>query len=258
MDTHQIFDHLMDTFQHVGRLSKANITSGTDTSVITGYPSALFNLVRFDTKNHDRIHKLKSVNTPFICLPSKRLEAEFEAFAKEQDLVKADAVSASIFSNLEAFQYKPIANFKIQSVTNTDDLLAVDQISSVVFNHPPYLAFDFIKPALGNPAIQLFLAYTNDQPVGCGMLSFVNHQAGLYWLGVHPDFRNQGIATALVEYRMNIAKELGYTSIIAQNMTPSLGLYKRLGFKQQGELPLYMWNTAHYTQDVNVRSCLVL
>lgn len=258
MDKHSIFNHLLDTFQQVGHLNKATITTGKDTSIITGYPSALFNLIRFDTKNKERINKLKNANIPFICLPSKTLEAEFEAFATEQDLVKADVVNASIFSSLETFKYKPNPKVKIQTVTNTDDLLAFDQVTSVVFNHPPHLAFDFIKPALGNPEIHLFLAYQNEQPVGCAMLSLVNHQAGLYWGGIHPDFRNQGIATALVEYRMNIAKELGYTSIIAQNMTPSLGLYKRLDFKQMGELPLYIWNTEHYNQGVDVRSCLVL
>ncbi len=57
---------------------------------------------------------------------------------------------------------------------------------------------------------------------------------------------------------MNHAKKLGHTSVIAQNMSPSLGLYKRLGFEQVGGLPLYMWNTEHYQQDIDVRTCLVL
>ena len=258
MNKHHIFDHLMDTFQRVGNLSKANITTGGDSSVITGYPSPLFNLVRFDTKNQERINKLKSANIPFMCLPSENLEIEFEAFAAEQGLVKADVVNASIFNNLESWEYKPHEKFQIRKVSNTNDLTVFDRISSGVFNHPENLAFGFLKPALGNPEIHLFLAYTQEQPVGCAMLSFANNQAGLYWGGVLPNFRNHGIATALVEHRMNIAKKLGYTSIIAQNMTPSLGLYKRLGFEQVGGLPLYMWNTEHYNQDVNVRSCLVL
>lgn len=243
MNKHRIFDHLMDTFQQVGHLSKANITTGLDTSIISGYRSALFNLVRLDIKNEERIRKLKNANIPFICLPSQKLATEFEAFVAEQGLVKADVVNASIFNNLKAFKYKPNSKLHIHPVVNTDDLLVFDQITSMVFNHPHHLAFDFIKPALDSPEVQVFLAYKNEQPIGCGMLSFVNHQAGLYWGGVLPGFRKQGIGTALVECRMNIAKKLGYTSIVAQNLTPSLGLYKRLGFEQMGELPLYMWNT---------------
>ncbi len=164
MDKYCIFDHLMATFQQVGCLSKANITTGSDSSVITGYPSPLFNLVQFDTKNQERINKLKSANIPFICLPSQKLEAQFEAFAVEQGLVKADFVNASIFNNLENLEYKPCEKFQIREVINTDDLLAFDKVTSIVFSHPQNLAFNFLKPTLGNPEIHLFLAYINEQP----------------------------------------------------------------------------------------------
>ena len=171
---------------------------------------------------------------------------------------KADFVNASIFNNLENLEYSPNSKFQIRSVVNTDDLLAFDRISSVAWEHPETLAFNFLKSSLGNREIHFFLAYTKEQPVGCGILSIANNQAGLYWGSVLPDFRKQGIGTALVEYRMNTAKNLGHTSIIAHNMTPSLNLYKRLGFEQTGGLPLYMWDTAHYSQDTSVSSCLVL
>ncbi len=78
------------------------------------------------------------------------------------------------------------------------------------------------------------------------IVSIANNQGGVYWGSVLPNFRKQGIGTALVEHRMNTAKKLGYTSIVAHNMTPSLGLCKRLGFEQVGGLPLYMWDTEHY------------
>lgn len=258
MDKHSIFDHFMYTFRLVGSLSKANITTGQDACIITGYPSVLFNVVLFDTKNQERIGKLKSANIPFICLPSKKLEAEFETFTDEQALLKADFVSASIFNNLENLEYKPCEKFQIRKAINTDDLLAFDRISSIAWEHPETLAFNFLKPSLENPDIHFFLAYAKEQPVGCGILSIANNQAGLYWGSVHPDFRKQGIGTALAEYRMNTAKNLGYMSIIAHNLTPSLNLYKRLGFEQVGGLPLYMWDTEHYQRDVDVRSCLVL
>ena len=240
MDKYIIFNHFMETFRFVGSLSKANITTGHDASVITGYSSPLFNIVQFDTKNHTKINKLKSANIPFMAMPSKKLEADFETFAQEQGLMKSDFVAASILNNLENWEYKPNSKIQIGSVSNDNDLLVFDKISAVIFGHPENLTFNFLKSALGSGEIHLFLAYAKGQPVGCGILSFANNQAGLYWDGVLPDFRNQGIATSLVKYRMNIAKNLGHTSVIAQNMTLSLRLYKRLGFEQLGGLPLYL------------------
>ena len=63
MDTYRIFDHFVETFHRVGELGNANITTGQDSSIITGYPSALFNFVQFDTKNQERINKLKNANS---------------------------------------------------------------------------------------------------------------------------------------------------------------------------------------------------
>lgn len=249
MDKHTIFDHIVSTLRQIGSLGKATITTGQDPTIITGYPSALFNLVRFDTPNQALIDKLKNANIPFVCLPSKKLEAEFETFATQQDLIKADFVTASIFDDLKNWQYTPHPTFQIHKVTTADDLAAFDSITSVVFSHPKKLAFNFLKPTIDHPEIHLFLAMVEKQPVGCGMLSLTNNQAGLYWGGVLPNFRKQGIATALVEYRMNYAKQRSHSSIIVQNMTPSLNLYKRLGFKQLDGLPLYMWNTPQPQMD---------
>ncbi len=239
MDKHVIFDHLMSTFQYVGKLNNADVTTGEDSAVITKYPSPLFNVVRFDTKNHGIIDKLKDENIPFICIPSKNMETEFETFIEGHDLVKADFVTAS-YKNLENLEYKVNQNIQIRMVTNLDDMKEFDRISSVAFQHPEGLAFDFLKSVISNTEICLFIAYEKDLPVGCAMISFINNQAGLYWNGVLPEFRMHGIATTLVEYRMNYAKELGYQDIISQNMTPSLNLYKRLGFEQLGGLPLYI------------------
>ena len=231
MDKYSIFDHLMDTFQHIGKLNNAHVTTGQDSAVITRYPSPTFNVVRFDTKNHTIIDKLKDENIPFICIPSKNMETEFETFVEGHDLVKADFVTAS-YKNLENLEYNANSNFQIRKVANLDDLKEFDRISAV--------AFDFLKPVIANTEIVLFIAYEKDLPAGCAIISFVNKQAGLYWNGVLPEFRMRGVGTALVEYRMNYAKELGYLNIISQNMITSLNLYKRLGFEQMGGLPLYI------------------
>lgn len=239
MDKYAVFDHLMDSFQCVGKLNHADVTVGDDSWVITGYPSPSFNVIRFGTKNNELINQLKAQNIPFICLPSKNIEKEFESFAQSYGLDKADFFTAS-YKKLEDFAYNHKPDFQISKVSTTDELKIFDKISSVAFMHPKGLAFDFFKDVMADAEIHLFLVCENDLPAGCAMISFVNNQAGLYWDGVLPEFRMKGVGTALVEYRMNYAKELGYKDIISQNNTTSLNLYKRLGFEQKGGLPLYI------------------
>jgi len=240
LDKYTIFKHLVDSFKCVGKLGNATITTGQDSSVITGYPSPSFNVVRFDTKNHASVDRLKKAGTPFIAIPAKSMEAEFEAFAESQAMAKADFVTASVFDDLAHWQYTPNTKVQIRRVSTTDDLLAFDQISSVAFSHPQGLAARFLKPAVLHKELALFVAYINGAAAGGAMISLVNNQAGLYWNGVLPAFRKQGVGSALVEYRMDYAKQLGFSSIVAQNMTPSVRMYQRLGFAQVGGLPLYI------------------
>ena len=239
MDKHYIFGHLLDTFQYVGKLNKAEIIIEEDSSVITRYPSPLFNVVMFSTKNQTLINNLKSSNIPFICLPSKDMEKDFEVFAESENFTRADFVTAS-YKKLEEYNENSSTNFDIRKITTTDELQVFDKISSVAFAHPEGLAFDFLKPIIKSEEIHMFIAYQNGLPAGCAMISFVNNQAGLYWNGVLPEFRMKGVGTALVEHRINCAKSLGYKDIISQNMTTSLNLYKHLGFEQMGGLPLYI------------------
>lgn len=239
MDKHYIFGHLLDTFQYVGKLNNAEITIGEDCSVITRYPSPLFNVVMFGAKNQTLTNNLKSSNIPFICLPSKDMEKDFEAFAESENFARADFVTAS-YKKLKEYNENSHTNFDIRKITTTDELQVFDKISSVAFVHPEGLAFDFLKPIITSSEINMFIAYHDGLPAGCAMTSFVNNQAGLYWNGVLPEFRMKGVGTALVEHRINCAKSLGYKDIISQNMATSLNLYKRLGFEQKGGLPLYI------------------
>ncbi|MCE2715783.1 MAG: GNAT family N-acetyltransferase [Pseudomonadota bacterium] len=238
MNKHQIFNHLMETFQYIGGLNGSDITMPPDLSVISGYLSPVFNFVRFDTKNHAKINQLKSRNIPFMCLPSKQMEVDFEQFVQEQGLHNIDLVTAS-FKDLQNFEYTPSLLMKIRNIEKEDELLIFDEISSQVFSHHKMLAFNFLKPVLNSSKTHLLLAYVEEVPVGCAMLSLIGGEAGSYWIGVFPNFRNKGIGTELAKYQMNMAKTLGKKIIVAHNMTPSLNLYQHLGFTQTGQLPLY-------------------
>ena len=87
----------------------------------------------------------------------------------------------------------------------------------------------------GTPAGALFIAFYNNEPVGCIALQPISltQTCEMKRLYVKPDFRNMGIATTLVEALSNRAKELGYTRMVLDTLdklVPAIALYQRHGF----------------------------
>lgn len=88
----------------------------------------------------------------------------------------------------------------------------------------------------GPPAGVIFLAYWNDEAVGCIALqplpaAGVCEMKRLY---VKPAFRKYGIGKALVENLITASVELGYTSIrldTLERLTAAIALYKNYGFE---------------------------
>ncbi|WP_432798002.1 GNAT family N-acetyltransferase [Poriferisphaera sp. WC338] len=79
--------------------------------------------------------------------------------------------------------------------------------------------------------IHYTLAYKDNQPVGTGLLYTQNNLAGIYCVGVHPDFRRQGFAEHIMRHLLNLAIAQGYTRAVLQASTMGAGLYRKLGFQ---------------------------
>jgi ribosomal protein S18 acetylase RimI-like enzyme len=87
----------------------------------------------------------------------------------------------------------------------------------------------------------LYLAYYNNIPVSTILISFVNNIAGIYWLGVLPQYRNKAIASYLTSFSINEIAKKNFKTVISQNLTSSKSLFKKIGFNACGNLPLYMY-----------------
>ena len=83
------------------------------------------------------------------------------------------------------------------------------------------------------PNAHTFLAYWDDEAVGCGSMQVVD---GVAWLGgaaTVPSFRQRGIHAALVAHRVQLAAELGceLAAMTALSSGPSARNIVRLGFQ---------------------------
>lgn len=59
---------------------------------------------------------------------------------------------------------------------------------------------------------------------------------GIHQLGTVPDYRKRGVADALMQQLLNLAKESGCITVSLQASQAGLHLYERLGFKALGHL----------------------
>lgn len=242
MNKYDIFKHITDSMLLIGRYGGFKTLDTSNKAVITEFLNPTFNYVSVgNVDSNQLIVDLINKKIPFICLPQRSIEKKFQTFCEQHQLIKADDIIAHEFNNLASWNYKPDPYITIKEIKDENDLLHFDHISSIAFQHPPKMALEYLRQAFGQSEFSLFLALYEGNPVGCGMLALVNNSAGLYWGGVLPEYRKKGIGSELSKYRMSVAKEKNFKSICAQNMTPSVRYYQKIGFKPKGSLPLYIY-----------------
>lgn len=86
------------------------------------------------------------------------------------------------------------------------------------------------------PFGRLYVALANNQVVGCVALRKIDEKtAEVKRLYIHPSYRNQKIATILVEKIIDEARLIGYHHLVLdtlENMLAARRLYESFGFKQ--------------------------
>jgi hypothetical protein len=241
MNNLKIFDPIIDSFSKLGEVKNIKIIRGVNNGVISGLPSHLYNMICFGDMNKTLISTLKENKILFTCIAEAKLEPlQFESFCINNGLIKGDLRLIQRYDNLYSFCYESKNNIQVIKVLNEKDLLIFDRISSLSFQHPLGLAFKFLYAFLGTNTLEMFIAYFNDNPVGCGIL-VTTKEASLHRGGVLPQYRNHGIGSEITKYRLNAAKNKGYTNIYSGNMPSSVSYFQKLGFKAFGAIQIYIY-----------------
>lgn len=78
------------------------------------------------------------------------------------------------------------------------------------------------------------VAYMHDQPAGCGAIKeYARDLAEIKRMFVHPAFRKQGIASAVLKELEVWAKDLGFTDCVLETgikQPEAISLYKKCGY----------------------------
>jgi predicted N-acetyltransferase YhbS len=235
-----IFDHLANHCLRIA--SNGNFRSGTGENkfLITGFPSASYNYVFLTNLDDGLLETMIVENIPFVCYLHHALASKEEVLEK-YGMTKLGNVTGHELTDLSSFSYIPSEKIEIKKIISDEDLAALDNISHICFKHEQGFARDFLHAMLRNDDCEMFLAFVNGNPVGTGILSLINDEAGLYRLAVLPEYRKVGVGSELVKFRINRAKEKGYDRVFSQNFEASKSMFRKLGFRPVVDLPLYVY-----------------
>lgn len=134
----------------------------------------------------------------------------------------------------------------IKQVVTEQELLTFNRISEECFGYDPKTAQEFLRlfrSAMEKKTQTHFLAYLNNVPVGIASLFTAPKTSGIWNLATLPEYRCKGIATSLCSEALKLAKQKNYKETTAVLMPKGLaaGVFSKLGFKEVGDLPFYVY-----------------
>lgn len=101
---------------------------------------------------------------------------------------------------------------------------------------PPGSVFALDLDALRAAGVTVWTAWSRDAIAGIGALKDLGDRSGeIKSMRTHPDFLRQGVATALLEHVIGVARARGMTRLSLETgsgpaFEPALALYRRRGF----------------------------
>jgi GNAT superfamily N-acetyltransferase len=93
----------------------------------------------------------------------------------------------------------------------------------------------------GDPSVRFYIGRLEDKPVATSLLYLGGGVAGIYNVATLPEFRHQGIGSALTVAPLLQARTWGYRIGTLQSTPMGLHLYRQLGFREYCTFQAYFW-----------------
>jgi ribosomal protein S18 acetylase RimI-like enzyme len=85
----------------------------------------------------------------------------------------------------------------------------------------------------------MLIGYHGGRPVCSSHVAFAGGVAGLYNISTADGFRRRGFGTAITLAAMRLARDLGYRTALLQASEMGEPVYRRIGYRTEGEFALY-------------------
>ena len=128
-------------------------------------------------------------------------------------------------------------NLDIKHIKSKEDVLRWIDIASKSFRYE--IDKNVISKIVKNKDISLLLGYKNGVAVTTALLYENSSVIGVHMVGVPKEYRKQGIAQNMMNKIINFSKQKNIHIMTLQASTLGLGIYKRLGFRENFILKNY-------------------
>ena len=177
------------------------------------------------------IHEAKN-NERTLAIPLWNKDSFYDEYIAlfEKNKMKISFEQIGMSLDLTAQKSFESSEGDVQIINKSEDISAWVNIASSSFS---YLINDeIIKEVAKNPKATLLLAYKNKLPVGTALLYEHDNVLGVHLVGVPKVHRGNGLAKNIMLEAINIAKRKDINYMTLQASVLGLGIYKRLGFKE--------------------------
>jgi ribosomal protein S18 acetylase RimI-like enzyme len=128
-----------------------------------------------------------------------------------------------------------------RAATNKDQLLVAEQ--DALYANKGVDEIDMPLPETeASRGMVIYLAYLNDQVIGKVNIQEINGEAGIYGLGVLPEYRGRGYGRGILNFAVAKAKDHGIDQVMLQveaENSRALSLYTSCGFKVVSKMDYY-------------------
>jgi GNAT superfamily N-acetyltransferase len=94
-----------------------------------------------------------------------------------------------------------------------------------------------------------YLATIEGKPVGVSLVFYSSGVAGIYGVGVHPDYRKRGIGTAITMAPLLQAKKKGYEISVLNASELGFPVYSHIGFKECCKYGMYTYTPSNQKEE---------
>ena len=98
-----------------------------------------------------------------------------------------------------------------------------------------------LRKWLNSREVDAYLAIFEGVPVGISMIFYGSGVAGIYNVGVLPEYRKRGIGTALTMEPLYQAKKKGYEISILSSSESGFKIYSQIGYKECCKFNQYIY-----------------